>query len=99
MDVYDEIRAERATQDERWGGPAHDDGHSPLDWIRYLAEHLARAGGWAAEILDEQHWFTAHISGSVDHMPAYRRQLVRVAALAVAAIESYDRRQHPGRQL
>lgn len=25
MDIYDEIRAERDRQDEKWGGPALDD--------------------------------------------------------------------------
>lgn len=92
MSVYDEIRVEREAQDAKWGGATHDDRHVPTDWLRFIAEHLAKALGCKAEILDEVHWFTVRISGSVDGMPAYRRQLIRVAALAVAAIESHDRR-------
>lgn len=93
MNVYDEIMTERVVQDRKWGGPPHDDEHASVDWLRYIAEHCAEALGGAAEIVDEGHWLTATISGSVGGMPAFRRQMVRVAALAVAAIESYDRRQ------
>lgn len=42
-DVYDEVRAERRHQDEKWGGEAHDDGHGAGDWLdiidRLMAEY------------------------------------------------------------
>jgi len=37
------IEQERERQDERWGGPAHDDSHSPDEWRAYIAEHTAKA--------------------------------------------------------
>ena len=37
-DVFEEIRAERARQDSRWGGPEHDDTHGPNDWCRLIRE-------------------------------------------------------------
>ena len=36
--VYAEIRAERARQDSRWGGPEHDNQHGPNDWCRLIRE-------------------------------------------------------------
>lgn len=69
MTVYDEIRQERERQDRKHGGPAHDDKHTPEEWLRFI-----RA----------QESYT------------YRVRLIRVAALAVAAIESFDRLIAPG---
>ena len=92
MSVYDEIREEREEQDAQWGGAEHDDEHTRIDWIRFIAEHLGKALGGRVEVIDEVHWFTATISGSVGAMSEFRRQMIRVAALAVAAVESLDRR-------
>jgi hypothetical protein len=76
--ILTEITAERHAQDALWGGPGHDDGHSPSDWIALLARHLGLA-------VDD---------GTPNRSDPERRrkQLVRLAALAVAAIEAHDRR-------
>ena len=74
LSVYDEILRERNRQDRKWGGPDHDDQHSPADWISYLAKHIGKAVAWP---------FDAAL---------FHRQMVRVAALAVAAIEVLDRK-------
>ena len=68
--VYEEIAAERAAQDAKWGGPAHDDTHFASDWIGYIIDHARRAFA----------------------VGGFRRQMIRVAALAVAAVESHDRK-------
>ncbi len=101
MNVYDEIRAEREAQDAKWGGQSHDDGHDGLDWVTYIMDHSARilSGVLRVErhpdvtsLHDRQFLFTVRVpSQDARNTRAYRRQLVRVAALAVAAIESYDR--------
>ncbi len=92
MSIYDEIRAERERQDEAWGGPGHDDGHSALDWIGYIANHAARASGGSVEIVDEGHWWACRMTVNGNGGSPFRRQMIRVAALAVAAVESFDRR-------
>ena len=72
--IFEEIRAERAAQDAKWGGSGHDDTHSNFDWIAYMVKHLGRAVQWPFD-------------------PAmFKRQMVIVAALAVAAIEWAERR-------
>lgn len=67
-----DVAAERAAQDEEWGGPGHDDTHDLADWCDFLEKHTARAR------------FTAGTGLA-------RRHLIRIAALAVAAVESIDR--------
>lgn len=71
--VMAEIAEERRRQDSKWGGPAHDDTHTLLDWWSFMQMRmvgLAYPGGKADE----------------------RRDLIQIAALAVAAVESLDRK-------
>lgn len=42
--VIDEVLAERARQDEKWGGPGHDDRHGPHDWAILIRDHARDAG-------------------------------------------------------
>ena len=37
------VADERARQDEKWGGPAHDDQHTSHDWIAYIVRYSGRA--------------------------------------------------------
>lgn len=67
--AYAEVQAERARQDEQWGGPSHDDQHDPVDWDGFI-EYQAY---WGRE-------------------QDPRRRFVKIAALAIAAIESIDRK-------
>ena len=71
--VLDEIAEERARQDEKWGGPAHDDEHVTADWIRFINNQSVRV----------------HSPDGVDDS---RSRLLKIAALAVAGIESIDRK-------
>lgn len=69
--IIEDINSERAEQDRRFGGPWHDDDHTPDDWIKFIRKHATQA-------------LTATPTD-------YRYELVRIAALAVAAIQSVDR--------
>ena len=72
--IFNEIEDERLHQDEKWGGPEHDDTHSPEEWWAILFDHCDRlvdSGGQA--------------EGD------YRERLIKIAAIAVAAIQSWDR--------
>ena len=83
--VLTEILEERVRQNEKWGGPDHDDQHEPAEWEAFVRQHLER-GVWARQGKEERR---AHRQGRKD---TWRAQLVRAAALAVAAVESHDRR-------
>jgi len=67
---YKAVQQERRVQDKKWGGAAHDDQHTPEDWIGYIVDHAQRGK-----------------DGD------FGKQLVRVAALAMAAWESLERQK------
>ena len=79
--IFAAVEAERARQDMRWGTDVDDQKNSPTDWVAYISHHATRwfKGG-----------FKPYPKSVVD---SYRDQMVRVAALAVAAIESLDRQR------
>lgn len=75
--ILGEIRSERRRQNEKWGGPEHDDQWTPLDWHEMIADY----NGWARRM---------SAMGSLDKA---RRRYIQIAALAVAAVEAIDRIQ------
>jgi hypothetical protein len=89
--VLREVKAERASQFRKWGwgrpdgagveqdpvGHRHDDGHVEGDWSRFIVRYVGRAEQ-AIEDRDPIAW---------------RGHMLSVAALAVAALESDDRRR------
>ena len=72
-----DVIAERPRQDTKWGGPAHDDRHRPIDWLNFITKQVQRAKSF-----DEGLYRVRH---------TYRQRLVKIGALAVAALESFDR--------
>jgi hypothetical protein len=72
--IFTEIRDKRAYQDQKWGGPEHDDSVETEDsWIKYINEYASGKGRAEGR--------------------AFRERMIHVAALAVAAIQSFDRKQ------
>jgi len=91
MTIYDEIREERARQDAKWGGPDHDDGHGASDWVGFIVRHAAKS--IRRDVARRAHLLEfADEYSPMERPPTVRKQLLRVAALAVAAIESLDRK-------
>lgn len=75
--VYDDVAAERERQDAKWGGPDHDDEHCPSEFVSFIYEKSNHA-----------------VDAVFDKSPTeVRRRLIQVAALAVAAVESLDRKR------
>lgn len=79
-----DLFAERDRQDAQWGGPDHDDTHTGSDWLIYI-EHQ-RATAYQETLSDD--------GDSIVDPEGYRQRMVKIAALAFAAIESLDR-SHP----
>ena len=73
--VIDDIEEERSRQEKKWGGSTHDDQHRHEDWLRVMIRQIGDADR-AVECNDGDY---------------YRKQLVQIAALAVAALDSPDR--------
>jgi NTP pyrophosphatase (non-canonical NTP hydrolase) len=80
IEVLGEVLRERARQNAKWG----EQNHHPMEWLSILGEEV----GEACEAANEAHW---HASGR-QPWAGYRKELVQVAAVAVAAIEALDRR-------
>lgn len=94
-----EVMRERIAQDAEWGGPTHDDEHVPADWLQFIAEKTAgvtvrlRYGTMGGT-------YPGGARGRVDHersiepedLALYRRRLVQIEALALAARQSFDRK-------
>lgn len=86
--VLFEIAKERGRQDAKWGGPAHDDKHKTKEFADFIALRADRIRVFM------------HVNPEADGTTklAYRGEtprsiLVEIAALAVAAVESIDRKQ------
>lgn len=78
--VYADVAFERIRQDEKWG----QQDHSPMEWLCILGEEVGEANKAVLE---------AHFPGYERRgdLSGYRAELVQVAAVAIAAIESLDR--------
>ena len=72
-----EIEAERKRQDAQWGGPAHDDGHDRFDWCRFIERFLSLADR----------------PGNAAASEIFEAQMVKIAALAIAAVQSSRRKR------
>lgn len=77
MRVLSEVADERQRQDEKWGGPEHDNGHAPADWMDFIDLKL-----------DE-----AELAANQGNVREVRRVMVQIAALAVAGVQALDRRE------
>ena len=76
-----DILEERKRQDEKWG----EQNHSPMEWLPILMEEVGEASKAALDF-----YFGNTTSVCVDD---FRNEMVQVAAVAVAMIESFDRNE------
>ena len=74
--IIQDILDERGRQDKKWG----EQNHIPLVWLAILGEE---AGEVSKAIIE-------NLFGNVE-LCEYREELIHVAAVAMGAIESYDR--------
>ena len=93
--VLDEIAAERVAQNAKWGEQNHPDGTGEAfapaaDAARDLCERAfsAKRGNWQVILTEE-----AYEAFAESDPVKLRRELVQVAAVAVAWIEAIDRRK------
>jgi hypothetical protein len=84
--ILNEIRAEREYQKNKWGDEVDVTVNTPNDFVSYIAHHSTRwfDGG-----------FTPYTSDVVD---TYRKQMIKTATLAVAAVEALDKQRETNGQ-
>lgn len=77
--VVQDVQLERYAQSVQWGGIAHDDEQGPQAWCDYIEKQLTAARAAFPK---------PHLEGSG---PEWRTRMVKIAALAIAGMETYDR--------
>ncbi len=82
--IFDEIEVERKRQDGMWGNE-FDDKNTPNDWVTFITRYVSKAAEWN-KVLPED---TNH---------PYRTEMLKAAAICVAALEAYDRAQETVRR-
>ncbi len=75
--IFSQISVKRLEQIQQWGGPEHDDLHTPEEWTAFIGKQLSY-----------------YVSGNEP-----RDRLLKIAALAIAATESFDRNEEANKIL
>lgn len=81
--VLDEVGQERVRQDAKWG----QQNHFPSKWLAILAEEFGEVARAICEAGAEK------VNNKSANWANYREELIQVAAVAVAMVESFDRNQ------
>ncbi len=80
--VLNEVSQERARQENKWG----QQNHSPANWLMILGEEVGEVNKAALETYFKY-------EGADKDYSSYREELIQVAAVAVAMVESLDRNE------
>jgi len=86
QDVLREVAQERTRQDSKWGPQCHH----PCEWLAILGEEFGEVCKASCE---------AHFAGyaKTGDWTEYRKELIQLAAVAVAMVECLDRTLMAGR--
>jgi hypothetical protein len=84
--VVNEVINERKRQEEKWG----PQNHNPPEWLMILGEEVGEANKAALEARFAGEYYA---SDKPSGLAAYRTELIQVAAVAVAMVESLDRNE------
>ena len=82
--LFSEIAEERLRQERKWG----QQNHTPMHWVPILVEEVGEVAKTALEthFQNEYPQYQKHTDYA-----EFRKELIQVAAVAVAMIESHDR--------
>lgn len=97
LKILNEIRAERARQDEKWGEQNHPDGTGPgyqkhANAARRRCQAAAALGLLSYREILEEEVFEAFAESDPAKL---RAELIQVAAVTVAWVEKLDREARP----
>ncbi len=79
--ILNEIVKERKRQDQKWG----EQNHEPVEWMSVLIEEVGEAG---KAVLEDR------LKHNTNGLHNYREELIQIAAVTIAMIESYDRNKN-----
>ena len=87
--IFEEIKNERLAQDAKWG----EQNHKPIEWVAILTEEIGEVSKEALEYHFKKYY------RDVDQLANYRKELIQVAAVAVAMIQCLERNKRPFQKL
>lgn len=79
-EILSQVKEERDYQNMKWGNEADDTLNTPYSWLTWINMTGTK---WACG----SHQFNKHMTDD------FRKRMIQVAALAVAAVESIDRQR------
>lgn len=80
--VLASVIIERMKQDAQWGGAENDDKNTTFDWLAHIGRQTSLAH------YEQRH----HVqSATAESVQQFRSRMVKISALALAAIEAADR--------
>lgn len=82
--IVEEILGERVRQDRKWGSQKN---HGPERWVSILGEEFGEAA------CDANEHVAAKGNKKAELLLHFRKELIEVAAVAVAAVECIDRKK------
>jgi hypothetical protein len=82
--IIAEIHAERDRQGAEWGGPEHDDTHNLAEWFDFIEHQDRQYMKFVRDHCEEQQETLFQAEA--------RNRFIKIAALAIAAMESLDRK-------
>ena len=81
MSVYEEIQEEREYQNQKWGTEVDDSKNTPWMWAAYIGQYATR-------------WMVgSFLPLKRDVTNEFRTCMIKVASIAIAAVESIDRQR------
>ena len=83
--IFHAVVMERFAQDKKWGVQ----NHSPIEWCAILGEEV----GEVQKAALEYHFRKNHLHPEITALADYREELIQVAAVCFAMIESLDRNE------
>lgn len=87
--IFEEIKNEMLAQDAKWG----EQNHKPIEWVAILTEEIGEVSKEALEYHFKKYY------RDVDQLANYRKELIQVAAVAVAMIQCLERNKRPFQKL
>ena len=81
MSVYEEIQEEREYQNQKWGTEVDDSKNTPWMWAAYIGQYATR---WTVG---------SFLPIKRDVTNDLRTCMIKVASIAIAAVESIDRQR------
>lgn len=79
--IYAEIEKERKYQEDKWGIEVDDTKNTPWMWVNYITKYSTQ-------------WLTGIFTTPTRSVDLFRLSMIKVATIAVAAVESLDRQRN-----